>query len=124
MPSTRYTEGVKVMYLFSYHEDFGISTPLGDYGAHKGDSEFVVLWIGFTQATEHWEVDYAFYAAHHNEAIGDSDFEGSFRFLEYPDHQRGYPRVWVAFFCNNKKKISENNSYPDGSVSPTAGSVK
>lgn len=93
MPGTRSTHGVKVMYLLSYHEDLGTRVAGQTVSAHKGDSEFVVLWIGYDTSTEHWQVEWAYYAAHHPSG---SDYAGTSRSLEYPDKQYGYPRIWVA----------------------------
>lgn len=95
LPGGPFSGGLKVMYLLSYHEDLGTRVEGQTLYAHKGDSEFVVLWIGFREATQHWELTWAYYAAHHGEP-GESDFVGAARLLEFPDQYYGYPRIWVA----------------------------
>jgi len=79
------------MYLLSYHQDLGAVVAGVTVDAHKGDSEYVLLWVGYDEVTMHWYAKWAYYSAH-----GGSGFAGRASLLEYPDHELGYPRVWVA----------------------------
>jgi len=88
-------DGVEIMYLFSYHMDWG--DPETGTSSHSGDSEFVVLWVSFNETSEHWLLEGAFYAAHHEEGEPPwNDREGPYSMFETPDKDRGYTRVWVA----------------------------
>lgn len=95
-PGESLPEGVDIMYLIGYHLDLGDSV-IGVFvdGGHSGDSEFVVLRVGYNASTKHWILWNAFYAAHH-ETSTESDFQGPYPDFEYPDVYRGYPRVWAA----------------------------
>jgi hypothetical protein len=90
------SDGLKIMYLFSYHMDWG-DPETGGYGSHSGDSEFVILYVEFDESTEHWLLTGAFYAAHHeNYALNLWDTYKPASGFEMPDKVNGYPRVWVA----------------------------
>jgi hypothetical protein len=86
-------EGLEIMYLFSYHMDWGDDT-FGD--GHSGDSEFVIVRVVYDTVSKHWQLWSMFFAAHHGE-LGQADEDLLFGAVQYPDGtSRGYPRVWVA----------------------------
>jgi hypothetical protein len=100
-------QGVWIMYLFSYHRDFGIILPGDDL---SGDSEYVVIHVTYVPSTKHWVLTTAYYAAH-----GVATFWAQTQ-LQFPDGQLGgYPRVWVT----NKKHgsyISERSCNSGGEL--------
>jgi len=115
---------VRIAYLFGYHQDCGDTNLLGsvlskfwtvihlainnltlnfdivlstdDPGdAHAGDSEFVMVDVGFSSATKHWYVTQVEFSAHHGTAA-DGSRTVSAPYIQFPDKYGGYPRVWVA----------------------------
>lgn len=102
----------RITYLLSYYKDCGkddgvcsLSTPMSDSCfSHQGDSEFIVIDVGYNTTSQHWEVIKAFLSAHYGEepvvfgiiTRGDYSTFVPWTGLQYPAKNRGYPRVWVA----------------------------
>ena len=108
------SNGIVVMYLFSYHMDWG--DPFFG-GGHSGDSEFVVLYVEFDDASEHWQLAGAYYAAHHGQVFDYDTWYGPYSALPTPDVERGYPRVWVAKGKNASypsKRMCNDGGFGDG----------
>lgn len=60
---------VRIAYLPAYYDDCGVygGEFLGIGGGHTGDSEFVIVEIGYNAATKHWEFRRMFLSAHYGE---------------------------------------------------------
>ncbi|MGQ0814499.1 MAG: hypothetical protein ACT4O1_08530 [Gemmatimonadota bacterium] len=82
---------VRVFYALPYYKDGGAYGLLcNGCTAHFGDSEWVAFDIVYRQSTKHWEFDIARLSAHGSAPeYGWGDFE-------WPEKQRGYPRIHVA----------------------------
>lgn len=101
---------VVIVYMFGYYQDNGDPGcldgifGLGKCGGHWGDNEFTVVYLGFENETQHWELNGQYFAAHWRSGMCvvdliDCDFSG-FRFrddLYYPKgEQFTYTKVWIA----------------------------
>ena len=85
---------VQVFYAPSYHRDPG--GPGGTY-AHRGDSEFVVIWVSFDTNDGRWKTALTYTSAHFN-GFGNPGYSrlNWADEVEYPSNYLGYPRVWVS----------------------------
>jgi hypothetical protein len=96
---------VRIAYLLSYYLDIsdgnlGCSTlGIASCNGHLGDSEAVYLDVKYTHGR--WQLDAARYA-HHTSITTyipgqcTMNLDNICPYLEFPDVNKGYPRVWVA----------------------------
>jgi hypothetical protein len=127
---------VSIIYLLGYYQDNG--TPGGNpcqvfYYAcdpHPGDSEYIVLNVGYDDDTHHWSLREAVLSAHtwHVElditgsdtvprTVGNHHTGVGF---EYPGRVGGFPRVWVA---DGKHANYPTKSYCDGHGGEAPGGI-
>lgn len=80
---------VRIAYLPAYYRDCGS-------GPHRGDSEMIVIRVGYNNTTQHWELVEAFLSAHFMGANDNSRVYAwnALTYVIWP--LRGYPIVWVA----------------------------
>jgi len=89
-------EGVRVIYMYAYHFDAGNSfaevcqSAPPQCAMHFGDSEYVVVDIGYDSQTEHWELVTMYPSIH------GSYYAYAWYSVEYPNKALWYPRVYVA----------------------------
>lgn len=83
---------VMIYYLVGYHRDCGSSH------AHKGDSEFVIVYVSPPSGTSdtRWRLNYLVTSAHYGSYWTDGTATSAWDQVQYPAGYRGAPRVWVA----------------------------
>lgn len=110
---------VLIAYLLSYYRDEGSTNTSHcqlpfispECAGHNGDSEYIMLRVYYTEATQHWVLGVAQYSQHTGWATylgGTNPYPTQ---LYYPDRPGGYPRSYVAQGKHaNYASISECNS--------------
>jgi hypothetical protein len=83
---------VQVFYALGYHRDPG---GVQNAYAHRGDSEFIVLWLHYDPTSGRWQTEFAFLSAHYK-AYPDYSARYYGSDLGYPENYKGYPRIWVS----------------------------
>jgi hypothetical protein len=83
---------VQVFYAPAYHRDPGGA--LGLY-AHRGDSEFMVLWVYFDSNDGRWKTLFMYTSAHYD-AYPDYSRLNFATEMEYPSNYLGYAKIWVS----------------------------
>lgn len=96
---------VRIGYMPAYYRDCGTTY------AHDGDSEFIMLRVGFNAKTRHWELVRGWLSAHSNEnqlnINNNSDWVNA-PDLEYPSRvPRSFPRVYVSELKHGNYKSRE-----------------
>jgi hypothetical protein len=89
---------VRIFYALSYYEDLGpvisICPTIGndwlDCWPHYGDSEAIVIDVGYNDDSQHWYLE-ALHLSRHGS--WDTWYPGD---IYFDDKNLGYPRVWVA----------------------------
>jgi hypothetical protein len=103
---------VRIGYMPAYYDDCG--STYGD--PHHGDSEFAMVEVVYSADLGHWLFVQMWLSAHYKASYAGVDLDRS-RWesdqppTEFPDHPRGYPRIYVSTskhanysnvdFCNN-----------------------
>lgn len=116
---------VRIAYMLAYYQDCGA------WGTgHLGDSEMVMVEVGYNSVTMHWEVIQLWLSAHYQgEFLGVSGDNSRFLnwdLAEYPtsgffsyNRSRGRPRVWVSRNKHaNYRSQQECNSFQDVCTAP------
>lgn len=105
------TSGIKarIAYLLSYYNDWGPTTNWCNNNVidlfnreacsgHAGDSELIVLDVGYNSTTEHWVVDSAHYSEHGGyNNYPKNTIKGYPTALQYAGVNGGSPRSYVSY---------------------------
>jgi len=131
--------GVRIIYLLGYYYDVGnmsgsrnfcetaIASPLnwltlGWLGeeletcrGHIGDSEWILLDLGFDSTSKHWVLEKATLSAHESTPTYYPGSAGYPTALSYPEKAGGYPLIWVA--------DGKHANYPTQSACNAGGTI-
>jgi len=111
---------VRIAYLPSYWDDCG-EPILGFIGNdHSGDSEYILLEVGFDAGTRHWVFRQMWLSAHSGEPTDHSEWVPS-SVAEFKYHAGSRPNVWVSLtkHANYKSFAACNYSVIINSVGTT-----
>ncbi len=104
MPSPNNSNDVRILYLLSYYDDWGVQNipPCLDFlpsdwcFGHAGDSEAIGLDVHYNTGTQHWVLLEAWYSAHDAYNYYGPGANGYPTALYYPSHAGAYPRSYVS----------------------------
>lgn len=99
---------VRIAYMLGYYRD------CGDLDGHQGDSEFIMIQVGYNGATQHWEMMKGYLSAHSGSFFAASVTFKSYAAFEFTGPNRAYPRVWVS--RNKHANYPSHSSCENGGV--------